>query len=167
MAKQILTAERLREVLNYNPETGAFTRRWIVGSSVKVGVQAGAIEPSGYRKIVVDEGKHFAHRLAWLHVTGAWPEHCIDHINGIKSDNRFVNLRDVQHAINVQNRRKVKTGSSSGILGVSPTGRVANPWRAVIGLNGSKFCLGSFPTQELAYAAYIEAKRRLHPGCTI
>jgi hypothetical protein len=68
-----LTAERLREVLDYNPETGVFT--WKVRTSIRVvaGKVAGSVGKRGYLIIGVGGRNYYAHRLAWLHMTGEWP----------------------------------------------------------------------------------------------
>jgi hypothetical protein len=99
-------------------------------------------------------------------MTGKWPTYQVDHINGIKTDNRWKNLRDVNGFINQQNRLGPKKNNKSGFLGVTymPARR---KWRATIRFNGNGLHLGMFDKPELGFAAYIEAKRRLHPGCTI
>lgn len=101
-----LTVERLREVLDYSPESGQFI--WLISSSpnCKPGQVAGTTTARGYRQIRVDGTTYLAHRLAWLHATGAWPQEHIDHINGITADNRLVNLRDVSRFVNAQNAKK-------------------------------------------------------------
>jgi hypothetical protein len=91
-----LTAERLRERLRYDAETGAFTRR--VGSSnARAGDMAGSVHSTGYVRISIDGGKYTAHHLAWLYVHGVWPSDQIEHINGKRSDNRIANLRERRH----------------------------------------------------------------------
>jgi hypothetical protein len=85
-----LTAERLREVLNYNPGTGVFTWRVQTGRRAPVGAIAGCITWYGYIAIKIDCCRHLAHRLAWFYVTGAWPKDQIDHINGNRSDKQTV-----------------------------------------------------------------------------
>ena len=89
-SEKSLTAERLREVLDYDPDTGVFTRKVRTASSVKVGDVAGSLNGKGYIRIRVDGRLYFAHRLAWLYVHGEWPVDQVDHINGIKNDNRIV-----------------------------------------------------------------------------
>lgn len=108
-----------------------------------------------------------AHRLVWLHLYGEWPEHGIDHINGRRSDNTAANLRSVPQSENVQNQRKARRDNkSTGLLGVSrPSGR--SKYRAQIMAQGRNRYLGYFDTPEEAHAAYLAAKRQLHPGCTI
>jgi hypothetical protein len=164
MAKADLTAERLRELLDYNPETGIFTWRQAPSNSIKAGSIAGSKNHDGYRRIKINLIDHAAHRLAWFYVHGVWPAHEIDHINGIRTDNRICNLRDVPRMDNMQNQRTAQRGAKSGFLGVySNHGK----WRAAIQVNKKTIALGNFATPEEAHQAYLEAKRRLHPTCTI
>lgn len=133
------------------------------------GDPAGSLHPSGYIIVGIGGGKYPAHRVIWLMETGAWPEGEIDHINGIRHDNRWENLRDVSTAVNQQNQREGQAGSRSGLLGVYPNpGSQRNPWKALIKPDGGKLMhLGSFPTPEAAHDAYLAAKRSMHEGCTI
>jgi hypothetical protein len=165
MAEDDLTVARLRELFHYDPETGKFTvvarRR---GSRKQPGDPIGKLNRKGYVYICVGKKTHKAHRLAWLYQTGAWPDGDIDHKNLVKSDNRFDNLRPVDNAMNQQNRARARADNRVGVLGVSfNRGRYA----AHIEVNGVRHYLGRFDTADLAGAAYIAAKRRLHPGCTI
>lgn len=159
-----ITAERLRECLIYDPETGVF--RWRAGcaSGRHVGEVAGGLDVKGYRIIKIDQVSAKAHRLAWLYVTGDHPRGEIDHINGDRSDNRWANLRDVSADINRQNRRH-GTGVT-GLLGVSPADKPGT-FRASIKVNRKQYRLGVFSTAKAAHAAYLEAKDRLHPGSTL
>lgn len=167
MAKTDLTAARLREVLKYDPVTGLFVNLVTRSNSSKAGQVIGALDNStGYLKLGLDGKTYNLHRLAWLHVHGEWPEGQIDHINGIRSDNRFCNLRDVPQRMNLQNRRSATSGSKSGLLGVYWHGH-SRLWHAVIGASGKTHSLGYFKDKHEAHAAYLAAKRRLHEGCTI
>ena len=99
-----LTAERLREVLAYDAETGVFTWRDNRGSRAPAGSVAGNVSHQrGYRQIRVDYNRYLAHRLAWLYVYGEWPAAQIDHINGQTEDNRIVNLRPATQRQNCLN----------------------------------------------------------------
>jgi len=163
--KQTLTAARAREALEYDPETGLF--KWKVrtrNGTVSPGDKAGHIGQRGYVQIRLDGRQHAAHRLAWLIVSGTEPEGQIDHVNGIKIDNRFCNLRDVSVSENQHNRRSPQANNKSGFLGVSKRG---TKWRASIKANGKLVHVGLFDTPEYAHSAYVEAKRRLHSGNTL
>lgn len=160
MATSDLTAQRLRELLRYDPETGDFT--WKVKHTTRSipGAQPRATK-NGYRLIVVDGEHHRGHRLAWLYMTGDWPVQSLDHIDGNKLNNRFENLRDITQAANSQNIKVATKRNSSGFLGVSPH---KTRFRARIRVNRKLVHLGAFATPEEAYAAYLQAKRKLHPG---
>lgn len=109
-----------------------------------------------------------AHRLAWVHVHGSWPAGDIDHINGDKLDNRIANLRDVTRSVNKENMRSARGDNKVGLLGVHVRRQnTTRPYVASIRVSGKLIHLGAHNTPEAAHAAYLEAKRRLHSGCTI
>ena len=164
MASNIVSADYLRSILNYNADTGVFTRIARTSTSVHVGDVAGSKHGSGYIQISVMGRPYLAHRLAWLYVTGSWPADQIDHLDGRRDNNVFANLRDVTSKVNGQNQRRPRSDNASGFLGVA---RSRKRWSAHIGVDGQHSCLGHFDTPAEAHAAYIEAKRRLHEGCTI
>lgn len=161
MAKSNLTAERLRELLHYDPETGIFTWREGRQGTAGKGAIAGGLNKRGYHRIGVDHHRYMSNVLAWLYVTGEWPTHDVDHRNGIRGDNHWENLRHVTRAINNQNQRRPHRGNKSGFLGVSPNRK---GWSASIVSAGVKKHLGTFKTPEAAHQVYLEAKRRLHEG---
>lgn len=155
-----LTAERLRELLHYNPETGLFTQR-VVRQGVKAaGIRAGTINARGYVMVSLDNRKYSAHRLAWLYVTGSWPSSELDHRDGVPHNNRFSNLREVTRSQNLQNRRLSKS-NSSGFRGVYWNKR-AKQWHSQIRCNKKRIHLGFYDTASEAYAAYLAAAARLH-----
>lgn len=117
MGREMLTAEKVRALIGYDPEAGLFTRLVVTASSVNVGDIAGDFDSHGYRRISVLNKRWQAHRLAWLIMTGEWPADQIDHINGIRDDNRWCNLREVSHQMNQRNLAKY-SNNSSGIVGV-------------------------------------------------
>jgi hypothetical protein len=107
----LLTAEKVRELLHYDPDTGIFTWR-VNRSNAKAGAIAGSMD-NGYRLIKINGHKHLASRLAWLYMTGAWPERNIDHRDLGPSNDRWENLRLGDHSENAQNthvRRNNKVG---------------------------------------------------------
>lgn len=158
-----LTIDRLRSALTYDPLSGQF--HWLKASGrVKVGDVAGWLHTSGYWFIRLWGQAYGAHRLAWFHVRGTWPRGEIDHRNGCPTDNRIKNLRDVPTLINHQNQRRAHRDSKTGVLGVC---RYGNRFTSCIHANGRQVHLGSFKTAEEASAAYLNAKRALHPGNTL
>lgn len=154
--KDELTAARLREVLHYDPETGAFTRLTPYNQR-KVGDEAGGVLSTGYVGICVDGSVYLAHRLAWLYVHGSWPSGHIDHINHVESDNRLCNLRDVTHKQNHQNLLKFSS-NTSGHSGVC-WHKAAGKWHSRIGHNGKHIDLGLFEKIEDAVAARKAAEK--------
>ena len=156
-----LTLERLREVLHYDPDTGVFT--WAVdrGYRTKAGDRAGTINGTGYAQISIVWRVYQAHRLAWEWVTGVRPAALVDHINGVRSDNRWGNLRECTYSQNAQNKsaRVVKIVDSP--LGVSWNLR-RKCWVAQIRLGEVHKHLGKFPTAEAAHQAYLAEKKHLH-----
>lgn len=160
----MLTAERLRQLVRYDPATGIFTNI-APRKKVRVGVVAGNVDSSsGYRLMCVDRSRHYAHRLAFLYMTGSLPAHMVDHLNGDRSDNRWSNLRDAPRVINQQNMRGPMTGTASGLLGAF---KKRNRWESRIRINGRVMRLGTFGTAQAAHEAYVSAKRLHHPGCTL
>lgn len=166
MAAADLSADRARELLSYDADTGIITRRTSENNSVRIGDVAGSRHPKGYIYVVVAGARHRAHRLAWLISYGCWPTAHIDHINGDPSDNRLVNLREVDNRLNAQNKRHPRAGNTSGLLGVSWQSK-AQKWRAQICVDKKVIYLGLFADKHEAHAEYVKAKRQLHSGCTL
>lgn len=161
------TAQRVRQVFDYNADTGIFKWKSCLSDRSMNGEMAGGLDSIGYWMLSVDGGRFHAHRIAWLYVYGEWPKGVIDHINGDRSDNRIANLRDVTHAANIQNQRKAsRANRSSGLLGAHWSER-RGKWHSCITANGVAHNLGYFVTAEEAHQAYLAAKRRLHPGNTL
>lgn len=163
MAKTDLTAQRLRELLYYDPETGAFTWR-SPRKGVNIHKPAGCFPKGTYACMRVDKRTYRIHRLVWLYVHGTWPADQIDHINGIKHDNRIENLRESMDASNRQNIRVPQSNNKSGFLGVRKQGA---KWAAAVTIDRRPIHLGMFNTPEEAHQAYIARKRILHPFNTL
>jgi hypothetical protein len=154
-----LAIARLRECLHYDHQTGRFTclkSRW----STRIGKLADQTkDKNGYRLVFLDGKLRSAHRLAWAHVHGEWPE-TIDHKNGDCSDNRLSNLRPASRLQNQANRRTGKN-NTSGYKGVH-WDKNRSKWSAQIGVAGKVLYIGRYESAELAYAAYCESAKRLH-----
>ena len=153
----MLTYERLKEALSYNPVTGIF--RWKISSSncAKVGAVAGGQNPRGYWDVTLDGTLHKAHRLAWFYMKGKWPSKQIDHINGVSHDNRIENLRDVSNRKNQQNQYKHRRGA---LVGANYMKHMSK-WRARITIDGERVYLGYFDTEKKAHEAYLTALKLL------
>jgi hypothetical protein len=174
-----LTAERLREVLEYDPDTGWFThkprpetfngsisglrksakaRTW---NTRYAGRRAGYLhKPSGYWIVTVDDVHYKAHRVAHLWMTGEWPPETIDHRHGARADNRWGHLRLAstgQQNVNLGRR----SDNTSGVKGVC-WDHAENKWRAYINSDRRRWELGRFKDQASAIAARAAAEKRLH-----
>lgn len=163
--EKLLTAERLREILDYDPETGIFAWRERKNGRQQ-GKPVGSPNSAGYLQIMIDGKNYRACRLAWLYITGDWPKQVIDHLNGKRSDDRFLNLRHVPQAINTQNIKGPRSDNIHGFLGAT-FDKKRGCWYAQININKKHLHLGRYSTPEDAHQAYLEAKRKLHEGCTI
>jgi len=161
----ILTEDRLKELLSYDPESGKFEWRAVRGGG-RPGREPGAVSSNGYRRIGVDGTKYAAHRLAWFYVYNEWPGGMIDHINGDRLDNRIDNLRVATNELNQQNQRCARIDNKIGLLGVNWE-KWSRKYKAQIRVHGKKLLIGRFDCPLTAHRAYLEAKRRLHDGCTI
>lgn len=163
-----LTAECVRRILDYDPETGVFRwrhrpdarREWNTRYAGKV---AGTAKPgrlTSYIRLNVGGRLYYAHRVAWLIVHGEWPEDQIDHVNGDGADNRIANLRPASNAENLRNRGKTR-GNEAGAKGVC-WDAWARRWKASITVDGEHRHLGRFDTPEEAHAAYARAAQEHH-----
>lgn len=159
-----IEAKDLKEAFTYEPDTGVL--RWGVRAAncIHAGDRAGMLGANGYRKVRFKGRTLLEHRVIYALVNGFWPVEEIDHLNGVRSDNRICNLRQVSTQVNRQNQRRAHRSSSHGFLGV----RVyKKKFAAVITVDGKACRLGTYSTPEQAHAVYLEAKRRHHAGCTI
>lgn len=156
---RMITAERLREVLLYEPDTGHFLWR-IARPKIRVGERAGGVRKKGDRVIEIDGKPYQAGRLAWLFVKGTWPTGHIDHKNRCRDDNRFDNLRE---ATNGQNRANSKTSNKHGLKGVRYCAWMTKkPWQAQITFDKRPRYIGCYATKEEAHEAYCNEAKRLH-----
>lgn len=151
-----LTAEYLRSILDYYADTGIFKSK-IRRGTLDIGDIAGSITSNGYIDILINYKHYKAHRLAWLGMTGEWPKSQIDHINGIRTDNRFINLREATNGQNKLNT-KIPKNNTSGAKGVVFR-KDRNYFEAKIKINNQYKHLGTFKTLEEAAKAYNDAAR--------
>jgi len=145
----MVTQDRVKELLNYHPDTGKLTWRVNKGPAY-AGSVAGYIA-NGYVRIRIDGKGYLAHRLVWLYTYGQMPKEHLDHINHNRADNRLSNLREVTQAENNRNLSKSKR-NTSGITGVS-FHKLTGLWVAQIQVNSKQIKLGAFGTIEEAAEA--------------
>jgi len=159
----MLTATELRDLLHYDPNTGLFTwtrtlRTGFKGNGIRCRQGAIAGKTSDrYSKICVGGGRYYAHRLAFLYMTGEWPNGIVDHIDGNGMNNAWSNLRKASSSQNVANGKLAKN-NRSGFKGVYRHKQTGN-YVALIHAGGQKYHLGCFPTPEEAHAAYMTAAK--------
>ena len=150
----MLTAERLRKTLRYDPETGLFNR-------INNGRPIGRVSWCGYIDIDLFERQYRAHRLAWLYMTGQWPNGVIDHIDGDRQNNAFSNLREATREQNSFNAVPRRPKSSNLPRGVRQCHKAVS-YQAEISKQGKKIHLGSYKTPEEASEVYQLAAELLH-----
>lgn len=148
----MITAERLREVVTYDPTTGVFRWREKISKKVRVGAVAGNTCGDGRPYIRIEGRNYVAARLAWLYVRGTWPAADIDHVDGNHADNRLCNLREATRAQNMANKRRHKN-CSSGVKGVE-FHKLTGRWVARIRCNNVRRYIGIYDTKEEAASAY-------------
>lgn len=158
--------DEIRKALSYDPMTGLLTWKETRNSRALAGKPAGNSTEHGYMHVKLNYVSMKAHRVAWAIVYGRWPQKHLDHINGNPADNRIENLRECDDLLNQQNQRQPQSKNTSGYLGVSFC-KSNKKWKAQIRSEGKKIWLGYYLTPQEASIAYINAKRKLHPFCTI
>lgn len=171
--RNLITAEDVRKLLDYDPETGLFVWR---RRSLRLGFEridkgwntryenklvAIRLDKRGYRQICIAPFSNmFAHRIAWLHVFGSWPADEIDHINGDPLDNRISNMRVVNRQQNMINQ-KLRKDNTSGVKGVS-LHKKSNMWHVHINVDKKIKVLGTFRTIEEAASVRKQAEIKYH-----
>ena len=150
---------RVKELVDYDKDTGFFTWKVYRGGKAKAGTPAGSIRSDNYYAICIDLRSYQASRLAWLLVTGEDPGHMdIDHIDGNPSNNVFANLRIATESQNCTNRKR-RSDNKSGYKGVYAMGK---KWAAQITANKKMMYLGVYETPELAHQEYLKHAAVLH-----
>lgn len=152
----MVNQQELKAKYRYCPETGLFYHI----SGKKAGGVCGVVRPDGYIKIDVNKKTYLAHRMAYLYMTGESPPELIDHVNGVKSDNRWANLRAVTHQQNCRNQHKLRENKTSSYKGVSWDAD-RGLWYAYITHNKKMNNLGRFTKEANAAQAYNFAAYKL------
>jgi len=153
----MITQEKLKKTLCYNCDTGIFLWRGGI-TATKEGSEAGFTTREGYRAINIARKHYKAHRLAWFYVYGEWPNQ-IDHINGVRDDNRIENLRNVKSSDNSKNR-KLSVRNKSRVAGVHWNKKESRWAVRVNNNNKERVFLGYFDNIFDAAAAAISARKR-------
>lgn len=171
-----LTQARVKRVFKYDPGTGDLVwrerdlsdfqtlRAQRVWNSRYAGNVAGGIKENGYVEIKLDRSLYKAHRLVWLYVFGCWPAGEIDHINGVGTDNRIANLRDVSRSVNCLNKAAPRR-SSDLPAGVNWRADIQK-YTARVRVNRKDIHLGSYDRKEDAISARVAALKLhgFHPN---
>lgn len=153
----MVTQERLTELVKYDPETGLFTRK-VKRGPCRSGSVISSKRMDDYLRMCIDYKVYFAHRMAWLYMTGGHVS-MIDHKDGDASNNKWCNLREANPMQNQYNAKLSKRNKSGckGVRLIKDTGR----WTAQIGIDGKRVHLGTFDSRENASKAYISKARSL------
>jgi hypothetical protein len=166
MSDGAISLEKLKSLINYDPCTGLMF--WKEHRSnpnrVKSGDLVGTLTKKGYINVQLYRKMYKAHRLAWFYMYGYMPINQIDHINGVKADNRISNLREATNIQNCHNKIKRSKNNTTGFLGVV---KKKERFQSRITVEGVRVHLGCFDTPEEAYEAYLTAKRKHHTFCVI
>jgi hypothetical protein len=139
------TKEFLEEYCEFSQEYKTLVWKKAPSNSAKIGAPIGSVTRDGYRRC----SRQLVHRLVWLYFTGQVPDKDIDHINGVRLDNRIENLRLVSRMENLWNRRDIK-GYIQQVSG-NYTARIRNNYKTIN--------LGTYKTPEEAHTAYMKAKQ--------
>ena len=160
----------MRDLFDYNPETGDLiwkprpiemfpTENAFNGWNTRyAGKIAGSFYSNGYMRVGLFGRDHLAHRVVWAWVYGNWPKKQIDHINGVRDDNRIANLRDVSRRENHKNVAK-PINNTSGRIGVC-WDNTRGKWLAYIKIRPKFINLGTFDSFEDACEARVKAEKK-------
>ena len=159
MTDAALTQERLKELLDYDSESGVFKWR-VCRGPCHIGTAAGTKNKLGYTQVTIDNKIYLAHRLAWLYFYGCFPANKLDHVNRIRDDNRIENLRAATQRENKQNV-SMQRNNTSGAMGVC-WDKSSNKWRAYVRADGRLMHLGLHTSIEAARAARASGKAKHH-----
>lgn len=159
----LITAEELRLLFSYDPDTGEFSRIRLNGTKQnrwKPGTKVGTLGPDGYIRISIGRRLYVAQRLAFLYMTGRWPHPEVDHKDRDRSNNRWDNLREATYGQNRANR-PVQKNNATGIKGVSRCSRT-DKWLAFIQVAKKGHCIGRYDTISEAAQAYKDAANKFY-----
>lgn len=175
MSKQdAITAEYIRSILHYDPETGVFTwrerprehfatlRSFKRCNAMYAGKPAGSVNKRGYIVLGIGKRVYAAHRLAWLWINGEWPNGDIDHIDGTTTNNAWANLRAATESQNMMNA-KIRKDNKTGIKGVHAMRRATTTrYAANVTVNRRRVRIGTFDTLEEAAEKRLAAASQVY-----
>jgi len=161
----MITQDRLKELVNYDENTGIFIWKAKAANRVKIGSVIGSKHHTGYLTVFLDRKSYKLHKLALLYTDGVYPNEIVDHVNGIRDDNRRVNLRLATHSENTRNS-KIRSDNRSGIKGVNYRNKSGGQWVCRIHTNEGRKYLGCYKTQEEAEKVMKEARIKYHGDYT-
>lgn len=156
----MIAIERLHDLFKLDAETGILTWRVSTNNRVKVGAAVIGMNRAGYIRVCIDRKYYLVHRVVFAMIHSRWPVDQIDHINGVRADNRPENIREATSYQNNQNVG-IRKSNTSGMKGVSWNNE-RQKWQAHICLRGKNKYLGLFSTIEEASAAYQSAAKDYH-----
>jgi hypothetical protein len=167
-AKPLPSLDALRQILDYDPETGALVWKARTTSDApkqaqhdaRIGKPAGGLDAKGYGRLSINNVRFASHRIAFLLGHGREPMGEIDHIDGDRSNNRLSNLREATHAQNQANKPASQI-SISRMKGVTLHRRTGK-WQSQIRDGGKNRYLGLFNTPEQAHATYVAEAKRIY-----
>ncbi len=155
----MITQAELKELFDYNAETGVFTWKVKLRNGMNIGDVAGTKDSNGYLVVAYKRKRYYCHRLAWTYIYGDVPN-IIDHIDGDKSNNKINNLRNSTYTENARNQ-KISKNNISGIKSVGWV-KSRNKWVVKLRVNGKQKFIGHFDDLELAELVAIEARIKYH-----
>ena len=156
----MINQKQLKERLDYNPETGLFHWKRKTSNSMRPSLLAGGIDRDGYNYIVIQGKSYCVHRLAWLFMDGDFPSGSLDHINQIRSDNRWINLRQATNGQNACNS-KTPSKNTSGVKGVSWIEK-RKRWQASLVVDGKQVFAKRFKNLDEAKSSIMKAREQFH-----
>ncbi len=156
----MLTQAELKSYLFYDKETGIFIRIKTTSNRSKINSVAGNVCSNGYMEVRVAGKSYLQHRLAWLYEYGVWPSKMIDHINGVRNDNRIENLREVDFRENTYNS-KIRSDNKSGVRCVS-WDKARNSWEVRVKIDGKLKHFGNYKYLEDAKSKAEEIRKQHH-----
>jgi len=159
----MITQEEVRKHFSYNKKTGILRRKTATGTA-KIGDIVSYKTPNGYLSVSFKNKKYQVHRLIWFGMTGYFPENDIDHINRIRDDNRWKNLREVSKQCNARNCN-ISKNNNSGITGIC-WNKSKNKWAVQIMVNRKKYYIGRFKDFDEAVCHRLAVEQCLNwDGC--